>query len=59
LTTIGSAELIEGLYHVVMLYKILNVSVVPCNSIVIDDTRSYIVFSTMFMSFELSSGDFI
>ena len=24
-----------------------------------DDTRSYIVFSTMFMSFELSSGDFV
>jgi len=26
---------------------------------VADDTRSYIVFSTMFMSFELSSGDFV
>jgi len=24
-----------------------------------DDTRSYIIFSTMFMSFELSSGDFV
>ena len=26
---------------------------------IVDDIRSYIVFCTMFMSFELSSGDFV
>ena len=55
----GSLQIIQGESDTQSASDNFQSLVFHSESSITDDTRSYIVFSTMFMNFELSSGDFV